>query len=89
MPTWLRVVAEWNPVSALTAAGRDLWGNGLAATPDAAHASPGGSVHRLVDRLHGDLHATGADGVPPAFAGLAVSVHRWRDPLRTAGRLGR
>jgi ABC transporter DrrB family efflux protein len=27
MPTWLRVIAEWNPVSALTAACRDLWGN--------------------------------------------------------------
>ncbi len=33
MPTWLRVIAEWNPVSALTAACRDLWGNeqGIAA----------------------------------------------------------
>jgi ABC transporter DrrB family efflux protein len=28
MPTWLRVIAEWNPVSALTAACRLLWGNG-------------------------------------------------------------
>jgi ABC transporter DrrB family efflux protein len=28
MPTWLRVVAEWNPVSALTAGCRQLWGNG-------------------------------------------------------------
>ncbi len=27
MPTWLRTIAEWNPVSALTAACRDLWGN--------------------------------------------------------------
>lgn len=35
MPTWLRVIAEWNPVSALTAACRDLWGNGLAPSPDA------------------------------------------------------
>lgn len=35
MPDWLRVIAEWNPVSALTAACRDLWGNGLAAAPDA------------------------------------------------------
>ena len=35
MPTWLRVIAEWNPVSALTAACRDLWGNGLAAPTDA------------------------------------------------------
>jgi ABC transporter DrrB family efflux protein len=28
MPSWLRVVAEWNPVSALTAGCRQLWGNG-------------------------------------------------------------
>ena len=44
MPHWLRVIAEWNPVSALTQACRDLWGNGLPAAPDAAwplqHAVP-------------------------------------------------
>ncbi len=36
MPSWLRVVAEWNPVSALTQAARELWGNGPAAREDAA-----------------------------------------------------
>ncbi|WP_448612743.1 ABC transporter permease [Modestobacter sp. URMC 112] len=36
MPPWLRAVAEWNPVSALTQACRELWGNGLPAAPDAA-----------------------------------------------------
>jgi ABC-2 type transport system permease protein len=36
MPTWLRFIAEWNPVSALTAACRELWGNGPSATADAA-----------------------------------------------------
>jgi ABC transporter DrrB family efflux protein len=36
MPDWLRVVAEWNPVSALTAACRELWGNtGLPVSADA------------------------------------------------------
>ncbi len=35
MPAWLRVIAEWNPVSALTAACRQLWGNGPAAGPEA------------------------------------------------------
>jgi len=35
MPSWLRVIAEWNPVSALTEACRQLWGNGEAAPPDA------------------------------------------------------
>ena len=36
MPSWLRVIAEWNPVSALTASCRELWGNGPVAAPDAA-----------------------------------------------------
>jgi ABC-2 type transport system permease protein len=36
MPHWLAVVAEWNPVSALTQALRVLWGNGPAAGADAA-----------------------------------------------------
>ncbi|HEX2186051.1 MAG TPA: ABC transporter permease [Chloroflexota bacterium] len=27
LPTWLQLIAEWNPVSALTAATRQLWGN--------------------------------------------------------------
>lgn len=36
MPAWLRAIAEWNPVSALTQACRELWGNGLPAAPDAA-----------------------------------------------------
>jgi ABC-type multidrug transport system permease subunit len=36
MPSWLRVVAEWNPVSSLAQACRDLWGNGNPALPDAA-----------------------------------------------------
>ncbi len=44
MPSWLRVVAEWNPISSLVQACRDLWGNGLPAPADAAwplqHALP-------------------------------------------------
>jgi ABC transporter DrrB family efflux protein len=36
MPPWLRTIAEWNPVSALTQAARELWGNGPVAGPDAA-----------------------------------------------------
>jgi ABC-2 type transport system permease protein len=27
MPTWLRVIAEWNPISSLVSASRDLFGN--------------------------------------------------------------
>jgi len=37
MPDWLRVLAEWNPVSALVQALRELWGNdGIPLPPDAA-----------------------------------------------------
>ncbi|WP_006245389.1 ABC transporter permease [Mycolicibacterium tusciae] len=35
MPRWLRVIAEWNPVSSLAQAVRELWGNGPPAPPDA------------------------------------------------------
>ncbi len=35
MPTWLRVIAEWNPVSSLTAGCRELWGNGPVPAADA------------------------------------------------------
>jgi len=35
MPTWLRVIAEWNPISSLVQAMRELWGNGPAAAPGA------------------------------------------------------
>ena len=36
MPSWLRFIAEWNPVSALTASLRELWGNAGPAPADAA-----------------------------------------------------
>jgi ABC transporter DrrB family efflux protein len=35
MPHWLRVVAEWNPISSLVQAVRQLWGNDLPVPPDA------------------------------------------------------
>lgn len=36
MPSWLRTIAEWNPISALVAAARDLWGNVGPVPTDAA-----------------------------------------------------
>ncbi|WP_238420600.1 ABC transporter permease [Gordonia sp. 'Campus'] len=36
MPTWLRTIAEWNPMSSLVQALRVLWGNGPAFGPGAA-----------------------------------------------------
>jgi ABC transporter DrrB family efflux protein len=35
MPHWLRVIAEWNPVSSLAQAMRELWGNGPVAPASA------------------------------------------------------
>jgi ABC-2 type transport system permease protein len=37
MPTWLRFIADWNPVSAVTAAARTLFGN---PNPTGSHAWP-------------------------------------------------
>lgn len=36
MPVWLRTVAEWNPLSAVVQAVRELWGNAPAVSPEAA-----------------------------------------------------
>jgi ABC transporter DrrB family efflux protein len=37
MPDWLRLIAEWNPISSLVQAMRELWGNdGIPLPPDAA-----------------------------------------------------
>ncbi|MFW0788214.1 ABC transporter permease [Gordonia sp. CPCC 205333] len=36
MPTWLRTIAEWNPISSLVQAMRVLWGNGPDAPASAA-----------------------------------------------------
>jgi ABC transporter DrrB family efflux protein len=36
MPDWLRTIADWNPVSAVTAACRELWGNPNPSTTSAA-----------------------------------------------------
>jgi ABC-2 type transport system permease protein len=68
MPTWLRVIAEWNPVSALTAACRDLWGNG---SPPAANAQLP-LQHPVVSSLIWSVVFTAV------FAPLAVGAFRRR-----------
>jgi ABC transporter DrrB family efflux protein len=35
-PAWLRTIAEWNPISSLVRAMRELWGNTLPLPPDSA-----------------------------------------------------
>ncbi|SNS32048.1 ABC-2 type transport system permease protein [Geodermatophilus saharensis] len=68
MPAWLRTIAEWNPVSALTQACRDLWGNGLPAPADAAWPLQ----HAVAVSIAWSLLLTAV------FAPLAVSAFRRR-----------
>ena len=70
MPAWLRFIAEWNPVSALTQACRELWGNdgGIAISADAAWPLQ---------------HAVGASlvwslALTAIFAPLAIAAYRRR-----------
>ena len=50
MPGWLQAVADWNPVSAVTAGARNLWGNPNPSGdhPGVADAAPGGGRLDLV-----------------------------------------
>jgi ABC transporter DrrB family efflux protein len=72
MPTWLRVVAEWNPVSSLTAGCRQLWGNPVGSVTSAdAHAQLP-LQHPVVASLLWSVAFTAV------FAPLAVSAFRRR-----------
>jgi ABC-2 type transport system permease protein len=69
MPSWLRFIAEWNPVSSLTQACRELWGNnGLPAPADAAWPLQ----HSVPMAVAWSLLLTGI------FAPLAVAAFRRR-----------
>jgi ABC transporter DrrB family efflux protein len=68
MPTWLQTVAEWNPVSALTQACRELWGNGVAAGPDSSWQLQ----HPIVMSVAWSLLLTAI------FAPLALGAYRRR-----------
>jgi ABC transporter DrrB family efflux protein len=68
MPSWLRAIAEWNPVSAVTQACRELWGNGPPAGPDAAWPLQ----HPVLVSVAWSLVLTAV------FAPLAVSAFRRR-----------
>ena len=68
MPNWLQPIAEWNPVSALTQACRELWGNGPAASGDASWA-----LHHPVL-----MSAVWSIGLAAIFAPLALAAFRRR-----------
>ena len=62
MQHWLRVIAEWNPVSSLAQAMRELWGNGGPAPAErpAAAAPSGARDHSVVAGADGGLRAVRA-----------------------------
>ena len=68
MPSWLRTLAEWNPVSALTQACRELWGNGPAAPPTASWALQHSALVTVVWALL----------ITAVFAPLALAAFRRR-----------
>ncbi|HET6652634.1 MAG TPA: ABC transporter permease [Nocardioides sp.] len=68
MPDWLATIAEWNPISALVQALRDLWGNGLPATGNEAWPLQ----HPVVTTV------IWAVGLTAIFAPLAVASFRRR-----------
>lgn len=68
MPSWLRLVAEWNPISALTQSCRELWGNGPPASADAAWSLQ----HPVLMTVASSLLFTAV------FAPLAIAAFRRR-----------
>ena len=62
MQHWLRVIAEWNPVSSLAQAMRELWGNGGPAPAErpTAAAPSGARDHSVVAGVDGGLRAVRA-----------------------------
>ncbi|MEO5711365.1 MAG: ABC transporter permease [Nocardioidaceae bacterium] len=68
MPSVLRFIAEWNPVSALTQATRELWGNGPVAPDSASWALQHSELVTVVWALL----------ITAVFAPLALSAFRRR-----------
>ena len=73
MPAVLRTIADWNPVSAVTAAARQLFGNPNPSAVDRrlADAAPGGRVAALVARAARGLRAARERALPPPDDGVA------------------
>jgi ABC-2 type transport system permease protein len=68
MPTWLQTIADWNPVSAVTAALRTLWGN-----PNPSHTLPSWPMqHPVAASLLWSI------GMLVVFAPLAAHLFRRR-----------
>ena len=68
MTPWLRTIAEWNPVSAVTQACRELWGNG----------PPAPAGRRVAAAAPGRVSIAWSLVLIAIFAPLAVSAFRRR-----------
>lgn len=68
MPRWLQHVAEWNPISSLTQALRQLWGNAPAVASDAAFPLQNPEIATIVWSL----------AMAAVLAPLAVRAYRRR-----------
>ena len=87
MPDMLRTIAEWNPISSLVQAVRELWGNGAARARETRRCR---CSTRCIATLiwvvahHGGDGAAVAARVPAAYAGLRCPGR----PGHRAPRLG-
>jgi ABC-2 type transporter len=82
MPTVLRVIADWNPVSAVTAAARHLGQpQPLGDHPRLAHATPGSRLPAVVRRAPGHLR-------PPRHPPLPPTHHRLNSLQATTAAIG-
>ena len=84
MPEWLQPIAAFNPVSAASAAVRELFGNvpdGYVAPDYWTVAEPGARHGALVPAAPGDLHAPGGCPLPPGGLPLTWPAARGGCPV--------
>ena len=87
MVPWLRTIAEWNPVSRLVQAVRELWGNGPPAPADAALPLQYPVLATLIWTVAHDRgpRAAGAARLQPAYPAVTRAGTR---PASGPGRCG-
>ena len=96
MPAVLRTIADWNPVSAVTAAAAELFGNPnpSASDPRLADAAPGPRLAAVVGRADRGLRAAGqrtcTGAAPPtdAINAPTSASHRGSSPHPTRALVG-
>ena len=89
MPAVLRFIADWNPVSAVTAAARHSVGQpqSLGDHPRLAHAASGGRLAAVVRRAPGGLRAPRHPPLPPPHHRLTRATLSRAPPERRETRI--